>query len=154
ADVVVREDGVAREVSRVSKATAPMQIALLVDDSAITTNMTTELRKAFSGFVSTLSETNPDTEFSLTTFGERPTPVVKLTTSVSAIQRAIDRIMPRSGTGSYLLQAIVETSKVLKKANPARPNMVAFVAEDGPEFSNESRQIVSNALKDAGVPLW
>jgi hypothetical protein len=33
-DVVVREDGVAREVLRVRKATTPLTIALLLDDSA------------------------------------------------------------------------------------------------------------------------
>jgi VWFA-related protein len=160
ADVVVREDGATREIARVSKATAPLQIALLVDDSASTMNMTQELRKAFSGFVSTVAETNPDSEFSLTTFGERPTVVVQPTTSVSVVTRAIDKIMPRTGTGSYLLQAIVETSKAIKKRNAtketvaARPHIVAFIAEDGPEFSNESRQVVTSALKDAGVSLW
>src|SRR5262245_20062894 len=131
-----------------------MQIALLVDDSAVTANMTTELRRAFGGFVGTMAESNPDSEFSLMTFGERPTQVVQLTTSVSVVTRAIDKIMPRNGAGSYLLQAIVESRKALQKRNAPRANIVAFVAEDGPEFSNESHQFVADALKNTGVALW
>jgi VWFA-related protein len=154
ADVVVKEDGATREISRVSKASTPMQIALLVDDSSAANAMTMDLRQSFTGFVNAIAESNPDTEFSLITFGERPTVAVPFSPSVSAVTRGIEHVMPRSAAGSYLLQAIVDATQALKKKTATRPVIVAFVAEDGPEFSNESRQFVAGALKDAGVSLW
>jgi VWFA-related protein len=157
ADVVVREDGNARELKSVGRATAPLQIALLVDDSAASTLLKMDLQKGLTGFVGAISEMNPDTEFTVVTFGERPTTVVPHTTSVSLTTRGIAQIQPRSGAGSYLLQAIIETAKAMKKREvpmAPRANIVAFVAEDGPEFSNDNQQMVADALKAANVSLW
>jgi VWFA-related protein len=154
ADVTVREDGVAREISSVTRANAPMQIALLVDDSAAAMTLTMDLRQGLTGFVNTIAETNPDTEFSIITFGERPTTQAPFTTSLSLVTRAINKIMPRSGAGAYFLQAIEETAKVLKKKEGPRPIMLAFVAEDGPEFSNASHDRIAGILKDSRVALW
>jgi hypothetical protein len=56
ADVEVREDGVAREVLRVGPARAPMQIALLVDNSQAATNAIRELRDALLAFAAGLRE--------------------------------------------------------------------------------------------------
>ena len=154
ADVVVREDGAVREIARVARATAPMQIALLVDDSQASLALTSELRQALTSFVGTIARDSPDSELSLTTFGERPTRQVDFTSSAPVLTRAIGQIFPRSGSGAYFLQAILETAKALKAHKAARPLIVAFVDEAGPEFSNNGHEAVANALKDAGAALW
>jgi VWFA-related protein len=154
AEVVVREDGAVREIARVGRATAPMQIVLLVDDSQATSTLTNELRQAFTSFVRLIAKDSPDSELSLMTFGERPTRQVDFTSSAPVLTRAIGSVFPRSGTGAYLLQALVESSKALKKRAATRPIIVALVAEGGPEFSNNSQQNVADALKNAGAALW
>ena len=47
----MREDGVRREVLRVSRATEPIDIALLVDNSTAASDEITFLREALSKFV-------------------------------------------------------------------------------------------------------
>src|SRR4029077_15058994 len=51
ADFVVREDNLAREVLRVEPAVAPMQIALLVDNSARSNANIRDIREAASEFI-------------------------------------------------------------------------------------------------------
>ena len=55
ADVVVREDGVAREILSVAPATDPMRVALLVDNSQAATQSIQFLRDALSGFATRLT---------------------------------------------------------------------------------------------------
>jgi hypothetical protein len=154
ADVIVREDGVVREIARVSRSTAPLQIALLADDSQAAMSMPAELQKGLAAFVDRVTSANPDSEISLMTFGERPTTQTPFTTSPSLLLRGVGQVFPRAGAGAYLLEAIMEATKALKKKEAPRPVIVAFVVEDGPEFSNDNRQFVERALKEAGVSLW
>src|SRR5215210_5278988 len=49
-DVIVREDGVRREVLRISRATEPIDIALLVDNSAAAEDAITHMRDALRRF--------------------------------------------------------------------------------------------------------
>ena len=47
-----------------------------------------------------------------------------------------------------------DACKDLKKRGATSPVIVAFVAEGGPEFSNETHQQVSAALQGANASLW
>jgi von Willebrand factor type A domain len=154
ADLTVREDDIAREVLRVEPATDPMHIALLVDTSAATENATIDLRKGLETFAQTIHAKSPDTMMALISFGERPTLEVDYTTSVPALQRGVGHLFPRSGAGAYLLEAIIDATKGLKKRQTLRPIIVAFSSEAGPEFSPQTSRQVSDALKDAGAELW
>jgi hypothetical protein len=57
ADLVVREDGVAREILSVTPATDPMRVALLVDNSQAATDSIQFLRTALSAFATRLTGT-------------------------------------------------------------------------------------------------
>ena len=153
-DVVVREDGVTREISRVGRATAPMQIVLLADDSAAATPMPAELQKGLGSFVGNVLTASPDSEIQLMTFGERPTTQTPFTTSQAVLRQGVTRVFPHAGAGAYLLEAITESTKALMKKKATRAVIVAFVAEDGPEFSNETHDMIEKALKNAGASLW
>src|SRR5262245_61191422 len=108
ADFIIREDDVAREVIRVSAAPPPSHLALLVDDSGQLQPLLIDVRKSLVTFVQGMAALNPPPMMSLTTIAERPTTVVKSTTSDIALERAIQRIVPRPGSGTYLLEAIME----------------------------------------------
>lgn len=154
ADLIVREDDVAQEVIAVDPAPPPSHIALLVDDSSATQQMVVDLRGGLNSFVASLSTLSTPPAVSLRTFGERPTKVTDFSTSVPIVARAIQRIVPRPGSGAYFLDALIDACRDLTAAHAERPVIVAFVSEDGPEFSERSHQEISKALASAHASLW
>ena len=152
-DFVVREDGVAREVVRVGPAPPPSPIVLLVDNSQVAEPSILDLRRGLANFVDGMAAAEATVQLGLRTFGERPTKVSD-PTSAASVRVGIDRIFSRAGTGAYLLEAIVETCRDLSAAGASHPALVAFVVESGPEFSQDDRQRVAGALKQAGATLW
>ena len=148
-DVTVREDGVAREELRVTPATTPLQIALLVDNSAATQRHTTNFREALKGFVARFGAPH---ELAYVTLGDRPTIVTEYTTSTETLTRAVDRLFPQPGAGAYVLDGIAEAARGLQKREAARP-VIVVVATDGVEFSNLPDGPVLDALRAAGAAL-
>src|SRR5262245_13773753 len=69
-DFIVREDGQTREILRVARDTDPLQIALLVDNSAAMRNKDSELRKAVTAFI---DGTREGVQIALITLASRPT---------------------------------------------------------------------------------
>ena len=153
ADVIVREDGVTREVISVEPGPPPSPIILLADTSQAVDRTIPDLRKGLSAFAAGLGAADPNVKIGLRTFGERPTKVAD-PTSAEMVQLGIERLFHREGTGSYFLQAIVETTSDLVKAETPGAALVAFVVEAGPEFSQDDRNRVSDALRRAGASLW
>src|SRR5688572_27561876 len=58
-DVVVREDGAAREVLSVTAATSPMAVAILVDNTQAANAHIADIRRALSSFVKALNGVGP-----------------------------------------------------------------------------------------------
>lgn len=154
ADFVVREEGVTREVLRVDQASTPMQIVLLVDTSDDMRIIIQDVRAGIRAFSRMLWERNPETEVGLMEFGERPLLIADRVATANLMDRAVDRLNEHSGSGAYLLEAIVEATKVLKQREATRPLIVAFVRAWSPEFSTLSYQNVEEAVKNVRASLW
>jgi len=150
ADFLVREDNVAREVLTAGPATEPLTISLLIDDSESSADAIQHMREALTAFVERL---DGKAEIAVATVGERPTSQLDYTTSTVALKRSVGRIFQRSGSGAYLLDALIEVSKGLEKRAPKRPTIVVVTIESGPEFSNRSFQQVLEALTRSGAAL-
>lgn len=147
-DVVVREDGQVREVLKVGPATAPLTIAMLVDDSQAAQPAIQELRRGLTAF---MEQMDGKAEIALSTIGERPTPIVEYTTSTEVLTRGVTKIFSRQGAGSYLLEGIVAVSKGLqRRENVQRPVIVAITVE-GVEFSNDYHKPVLDELRRSGA---
>ncbi|MBK9242259.1 MAG: VWA domain-containing protein [Acidobacteria bacterium] len=153
-DLTVREDGIAREVLKVEPATGAMEIAILVDTSTATTGTITDLRHSVKAFAAAIWEKSPDTQIALYTFGERPTLEADFSSSAVNLNRRADRLFAASGSGAYFIDAVIEASGVLKKRAGARPVIVAYVDENGPEFSNRRNDHAFDALAAARASLW
>ena len=69
-DFRIREDGVAREILRVTPATTPMPIAILVDNSQAASNHISDVRKALEGFMRDVDGIGP---VSIIGIADRPT---------------------------------------------------------------------------------
>ncbi len=153
-DFIVREDNVSREVLRVAPATEPMQVALLVDNSAAAQSDISNLRRALHAFVTAMTsgETGMHNEMALTTLADRPTIVVDYTTNAAELQKGVDRIFSQPGSGTMLLEGIIEICKGFRAREAARPVIVAITTE-GPEFSNRFHDLVLEPLKSSGAAL-
>jgi von Willebrand factor type A domain len=151
-DLIVREDNVAREVLRIVPATEPMQVALLVDNSQAATRSIQRMREGITQFVNLMA--NGRNEISIVTMGDRPTLVVDATSDADKLKKnGADRLFAAPGSGTYLLESIIETSKGFRKKESARPVIVALLTE-GTEFSNQHYDDVLKALKDSGTEFF
>jgi VWFA-related protein len=147
-DFVVREDGVAREILRVARDTDPLQIALLIDNSAPMRNRLGDLRRAISAFV---DATREGVQIALITLAERPTIVVGYTADRAALHKAVDRMFAYEA-GNYLLDGIAETSQGLTtRAN--RRSIIVVLTANGPEMSYRQYTEVLRFFREGGASL-
>ena len=150
-DFIIREDRVAREVLRVAPAGDPMQIALLVDNSQAAEAYIRDYREALPAFIAAMTESGgPKHELSLIALAERPTILSQYTSDPAELQKAVQRVFSMSGSGTYLLDGIIETSKGITKRASPRPVIVAITTE-GPELSERHFEQVLGPLKDSGA---
>lgn len=150
ADFVVREDGIAREVLRVGAATEPMEIAVLVDTSAALAPDAVPVRDAVTAFAARMAGPH---RLSIVGFGERPTVLADATSDVAALKKGIGLIFPKSNSGAYMLDAVLEVSRGFQKRETPRPVIVVVLAE-GVEFGTFTYDRVLDALEASGAALF
>jgi VWFA-related protein len=155
ADFTVREDGARREVLRVSRAIEPMDIALLVDNSASSAELLLSLRDGLKQFVTTMLPAGdpagaPRHNIALVGLAARPTILVEYTSDPKRLTDGISRLFTDSTSGMTLLDAIVEVSRGLEKRESSRAVVVPVVT-DGIEFTNRYYRDVIDAMTRAGV---
>ena len=147
ADFTIKEDNTVREVVDVKRATDPLQIAVLIDDSAAAHDATSFLR---DGLLAFLERMRGHAEIGLITVGDRPTVLAPYTTDPDVLDDKVKRLFPRSNAGAYLLDAIVDASKGLAKREARRAVILAITFE-GPEYSNVQYQTVLRELEKSGA---
>jgi hypothetical protein len=152
--VTVREDGVAREVLKIEPATTPLQIALLVDTSTASQASIPDMRDAVRAFGAAIWAKSPESQIALYTFGERPTLVADYTSSAVALNRGVDSLFAASSSGAYFIDAVIESAAALTKRQAARGAVVAYIDENGPEFSNRRHEQAFDAIAGARASLW
>jgi hypothetical protein len=153
ADLIVREDNVAREVLRVVPAADPMQIEILVDNSQASRDYIADMRAALTEFVDALLVPNAAgrrNEIALVALGERPTTLAEPTFDAAQLRKGIDRLFSQPGSATYLLDGIIEVCQGFKKRGALRPVIVAITTE-GPEFSSRHFDLVLDPLRDTGA---
>lgn len=153
ADLTITEDGRAREVLKVEKASGPVQIALLVDDSQAIQSAVNDVRSGLKAFVARVLDANPESQIALISFGERPVLLTDYTNSRAQLERGINRIFARQGAGAYMLEAIVSAARGAARRNADRSHIVV-VGTEGVEFSNDHYSRVLDQLGESGATLW
>jgi Ca-activated chloride channel family protein len=149
-DFVVREDNTVREVLTAGPATEPLTIAVTIDDSQAATRAMQFIRDALTTFFKKLEG---KATIALSTYGERPTPLVEYTDSTALLQKGVGRLFARSGAGAYLLEALVELSRGIERKEAKRPHILVVAVESEVEFSNLYYTKVLDALKQSGATL-
>jgi len=160
ADFTVREDNAKREVLRVEPSAAPMQLALVVDTSDIIGNgsvhpsVTNDLRVGLKAFIDAVFTSNSTSQMAFYTFGDLPTQVVDYASSPIPLLRAADTVFPVRGSGAYFNDTVNDACRSLAKMGARRPVIVAFVDENGVDFSSLDHVRVEEALQTTRAALW
>ena len=146
---VVREDGVRREVLRVSPATEPIDIAVLVDNSTAAMDEITFFRDGLSKFIAKMAPAN---HIAVIALADRPTILVDYTNDAKRLSDAVGRLFPMPQSGMTLLDGIFETSRGLSKRETPRAVIVPVIT-DGVEFTNRYSKDVVDALDRVDAAL-
>jgi len=120
ADFSVKEGGKDYEITSAALATAPMQIAVIVDD-----NGTGAFRGGVAAFVQALLG---KAEFSIVSVVGKVQPLTAMTNNTDTLRTAISGLIPRPGAqdGIFMLDGVLESLKVLEKRRNERPVVVVF----------------------------
>ncbi len=145
----VREDGARREVLRVTPATSPMSVAIVVDNSQAATPTIADLRKALASFVKSLDGIGP---VAIIGVADRPTILRDYSTDQKQLQDGGQRVFAMPGSGATLLDAVVEVSQGLAKRDTDRAAMVIVTTENR-EYSNRHYKDVLDALAQGGAMM-
>ena len=145
----VQEDGTRREVLRVTPASSPMPIAILVDNSQAARNHIAEIRRALTSFVRAVDNLGP---ISIIGIADRPTILTDYSTDLKQIDAGIGKVFAMPGSGATLLDAIVEVSKGLARREEDRVAMVMLTTENV-EFSTRHYQDVLEELRKGGAQM-
>jgi VWFA-related protein len=146
---IVREDGRRREVLRVSRATEPIDIALLVDNSTAATEEITFIRDALSTFVARMA---PNNRIAIVALADRPTVFVEYTSDPERLAGGIGRLFGMPQSGMTLLDGLAETAQGLERRESPRAAIVPVIT-DGVEFTNHYATDVTARLERAGAAL-
>lgn len=149
ADFVVRENKVAREVLRARRATDPLDLAVLVDNSQPSSDHIMDLRRGLDPFLKRMGELG---HVAVLTVGDRPTIVQDYTREAPALKKAVGRLFAAPGSGATVLEAISEVTKGLAKRDAERA-AILVIWLGGPEFSNASHLEILEQVKQSGASL-
>jgi hypothetical protein len=148
-DFVIREDGASREILRVTPATSPMAVTILVDNSQAATSHIADIRRALASFVKALEGIGP---VSIIGIADRPTMLRDYTTDQKQLQEGVGRVFAMPGSGATLLDAVFEISRGIQKREEDRAAMVILTTENT-EFSTRHYNEVLEALERGGAQL-
>ena len=149
-DFIVREDGAAREVLRVSQNPVERQIALLVDTSQAAGQSIGDFRRAATSFVENMSEGN---QLSIIAFGERPQILTEATSSLKRLQDGVNGLFSYQQSASYLINAVSETTQGFESAEARRPVIVVMTTL-GIDYSDRDARPTIRRLQKAGVAMY
>jgi hypothetical protein len=148
--IAIREDGNRREILRVARATSPMPIAVIVDNSQAMSPAIADLRKALASFIKTVAGVGPVGIF---TVADRPTILQEYTTESAPLLDASNRLFHNPDSGALLLDGISDVARGLSKRESDRAAIV-LVTGEYTEFSNLHYSNVLDRLNESGAMLY
>jgi hypothetical protein len=141
---IVKENGVRREVLRVSRADDPIDLTVLIDNSTAAGSAISFYRKALPAFLGRLAPAN---RIALVGLANRPTILERSTTDAKRLMSRAGALFAIPDSGATLLDAVVEVSEGLMKRDSPRAAIVAIVT-DGQEFTNRyAKDVIATARK-------
>lgn len=146
-DLRVRENNIDRDVLQVTRATELLDIALLVDTSHDAEGFIPDFRQGLRDFFRAVGDRH---EIALIGFGQRPTTLVDYTRDTRRLEAGVARVYAQPGSGAYLMDGLIETSRGLRSRERSRREVVVITSE-GRELSNRNAVEVIDEVRRAGI---
>ena len=144
----VYEDKVEQQVLQFSSEDAPLSIGLVFDTSGSMGSKLEKSRKAVKEFMKTA---NPEDEFFLVQFNDRPEMVVPFTPDTEEIQSRLTWVQSKGRTA--LLDGIYLAMNQMKKARNPR-KAILIISDGGDNSSRYTESEVRNAVREADVQIY
>jgi len=123
-DLIVKEDDTTREILKIARASEPMQVVIMVDNSAAAERYIRDYREALPMFISALlgdEQVHGKHEIALISLAERPTILSDYTSDPARLQKATGRLFHSSGSAVYFMDGVIEISQGITKRSNPRP---------------------------------
>ena len=147
-DFRVFEDGVEQPITNFSREDAPLSIGLLFDISG---SMRNKIKKATEAAEAFFKTSNPQDEFFLVEFSDRPKLTVPFTSDASEVYDRIAHAKPFGRTA--LLDAIRMGMGEMKHAQNTRKALV-IVSDGGDNRSRHTEREIKNAMLESDLQVY
>jgi len=144
----VFEDKVEQDIRQFSSEDAPLSVGLVFDTSGSMGNKLQKARQAVAQFFKTA---NPEDEFFLVQFNDRPELVVPFTRSTEEIQNRLTFTQSKGRTS--LLDGIYMAMNQMKKAHNPRKALLV-ISDGGDNSSRYTESEIKNAVREADVQIY
>jgi Ca-activated chloride channel family protein len=142
------EDKIDQEILQFSSEDAPMSVGIVFDTSGSMGSKLMKSREAVKQFMKTA---NPEDEFFLIQFNDRPEMVVPFTPDTEEIQ---NRLMFAQSKGrTALLDGVYMAMNQMKKARNPR-KAILIISDGGDNSSRYTETEVKNAVREADVQIY
>ncbi len=142
------EDKVEQKIRDFSSEDAPLSIGLVFDTSG---SMGAKLQKSRQAAVQFFKTANPEDEFFLIEFNDRPELVVPFTTDTEDIQNRLDFSQSKGKTA--LLDGLYMAMNQMKKAHNPR-KAILIISDGGDNNSRYTESEIKNAVREADVQIY
>ncbi len=142
------EDKVDQEITQFSSEDAPLSVGIVFDTSGSMGAKLQRSRQAVSQFMKTA---NPQDEFFLIVFNDRPEMVQTFTSETEEIQNRLTFTQAKGRTA--LLDGIYLAMNQMKKAHNPR-KAILIISDGGDNSSRYTETEVKNAVREADVQIY
>ena len=142
------EDKVEQKILDFSSEDAPLSIGLVFDTSG---SMGPKLQKSREAAVEFFKTANPQDEFFLVEFNDRPQMVVPFTTDTEEIQNRLAFSQSKGKTA--LLDGVYMAMNQMKKAHNPR-KAILIISDGGDNNSRYTESEIKNAVREADVQIY
>ena len=144
----IMEGNQVQEVAHFSSEDAPISLGVIFDMSG---SMTEKIAKAREAVIEFFKTANPQDEFFMITFNDRPELVADFTNSVDDVQGKLVFTVPRGRTA--LLDAIYMGLNKMKDAhNPKKALLI--ISDGGDNHSRYTENEIKSTVKEADVQIY
>jgi Ca-activated chloride channel homolog len=142
------EDKVEQEILQFSSEDAPLSIGIVFDTSG---SMGAKLQKSREAVKQFMKTANPEDEFFLVQFNDRPELVVGFTPDTEEIQNRLMFVQSKGRTA--LLDGVYMAMNEMKKARNPR-KAILIISDGGDNSSRYTESEVKNAVREADVQIY
>jgi Ca-activated chloride channel family protein len=142
------EDKLEQEIQQFSSEDAPLSVGVVFDTSG---SMGSKLQKSRQAVAQFLRTANPQDEFFLIQFNDRPEMMVGFTSNTEEIQNRLTFVQSKGRTA--LLDGVYMAMNQMKKAHNPR-KAILIISDGGDNSSRYTESEVKNAVREADVQIY